>query len=70
MLEEITTEVAMSTTTELMTSPILSAIANETFSLDDGNGTGGLVNGSGVDLGGLKDMGVNNSFCAKLNDKQ
>ena len=56
MLEEITTEVP--TTTDLITSPILSAITNDTFSLDDGNGTGGLGNGSGVDLGVLKDVGV------------
>ena len=57
MLEEITTEVT-TTTTDLITSPILSAIANETFSLDEGNGTGGFGNGSGVDLGVLKDVGV------------
>ena len=55
-VEEVTTISA-----EIVTSasPILSAIANETFSFEDGNGTGGLGNGSGVDLSVLKDVGVN-----------
>ena len=54
-VEEVTTEV---TTIITSASPILSAIANETFSFEDGNGTGGLGNGSGVDLSVLKDVGV------------
>ena len=59
VLEEITTEITTTTTElEVITSPILSAIANETFSLDEGNGTDGFGNGSGVDLGVLKDVGV------------
>ena len=58
-VNEITTEIT-TTTTEIIlsTSPILSAIADETISLDEGNGTGALGNGSGVDLGVLKDVGV------------